>query len=99
MYSLVQKQPCYKEGKSFAVDSDIPLFSEDEFTKLINSEAQQKLTWKNYWVDIGEGRKYKGQWLTKADPMATKADQDNRQGPSTDINQVNKEIWMGFGTI
>ena len=47
----------------------------------------KNLYWNNYWVDIGEGNEYKGQWEKSSTHKATTG--NNKPG----------EKWRGFGTI
>ena len=43
-------------------DSKQSFFTADQVSDILNKKDYKNLYWNNYWVDIGEGREYKGQW-------------------------------------
>jgi hypothetical protein len=63
------KRPCYDSERKIAVDSDVPLISKDELDKILASPEQKNLVWNNYFVDIGDGKKYQGQWVRNSASM------------------------------
>lgn len=55
------KKPCYKDGSRRPEDSTECLVSDKKLKEMLN-EGYSDLAWNNYFEDVGEGRKYQGQW-------------------------------------
>lgn len=55
------------EGVKRSLEAKDVLIQEEDLVKILQKKENQDLNWNNYFEDVGEGRKYKGQWIRKQD--------------------------------
>jgi hypothetical protein len=101
---LALKKPMFVDGNKVAVDSNEPMLSDRKLDEVLNSNTFRDLSWNNYFEDIGEGRRYKGQWIKPKDWAGgerAKGYARDRQGHHDDrsVNFNKQTQWMGFGVI
>lgn len=78
------------------------MMTDVKLTDILNQEEYKDLTWNNYFEDIGEGRKYKGQWIKgnqwegEKNKGYSKSKKDDKTNTGISTNVVQ---WYGFGSI
>lgn len=94
------------QGENRVCESKEPLIDDKELQKIFDSTDFSKLRWNHYLEDIGEGRKYRGQWLKRdayVIPKDSKKYQDDLKAPKPNPDypedRKGRKQWTGFGII
>ena len=82
------------------------MLQEEKLNKILSSSEYSNLSWNNYFEDIGEDRKYRGQWIKPGDwddKSKTRGIAKSKGGDTPNEpekpNFNKKTQWMGFGII